>query len=148
MSIYKTILLAVDLHPDCDESITQRAAEIAKLHGAALSIIHAVEYINAYGVAQAYPTVIDLEREMLKEAKESLSKLAAKYHIPTDHQVIEVGSPKVVILEYANKIKADLIIMGSHGRHGISLLLGSTANAVLHHAHCDVLAISLRKKES
>jgi universal stress protein A len=35
----------------------------------------------------------------------------------------------------------DLIIIGSHGRHGIRILLGSTANAILHSAKCDVLAV-------
>ncbi|MEO1899758.1 MAG: universal stress protein, partial [Methylococcales bacterium] len=37
----------------------------------------------------------------------------------------------------------DLIVVGSHGRHGLALLLGSTANGVLHHAVCDVLAVRL-----
>ncbi|WP_292363901.1 universal stress protein, partial [Methylophaga sp. UBA1464] len=37
----------------------------------------------------------------------------------------------------------DLIVVGSHGRKGIKMLLGSTANAILHHARCDVLAVRL-----
>jgi universal stress protein A len=44
----------------------------------------------------------------------------------------------------ADENQADLIVVGSHGRHGIKMLLGSTANAVLHHAHCDVLAVRLK----
>ena len=40
----------------------------------------------------------------------------------------------------------DLIVVGSHGRHGLALLLGSTANDVLHGAPCDVLAVRLQKK--
>ena len=39
----------------------------------------------------------------------------------------------------------DLIVVGSHGRHGLALLLGSTANDVLHGAPCDVLAVHLKK---
>jgi universal stress protein A len=38
----------------------------------------------------------------------------------------------------------DLIVVGSHGRHGLQLLLGSTANGVLHLAECDVLAVRVR----
>jgi universal stress protein A len=120
--------------------------ELAKQNNATISLIHAIEHINAYGVAQAYPAVIDLEEDMVKEAKEELSRLAAKFNIAADRQFVEVGSPKVVILNKTDEIKADLIIVGSHGRHGISLLLGSTANAVLHHATCDVLAIRIMDK--
>ncbi len=143
MAIYQSILLAIDLHPNCDDLTAKRAFDMANQCGAKLSIIHAVEHINAYGVAQAYPTVIDLEDQMLKEAQEGLAKLAAKYNIPADQQFVEIGSPKNVILNKASEVKADLIMVGSHGRHGISLLLGSTANAVLHHAHCDILAVWL-----
>jgi len=147
MAIYQSILLAIDLHPTCDEITAQRAVDMAKMAaGAKLSIVHAVEHINAYGVAQAYPTVIDLEEQMLKEAQEGLARFATKYNIPAGQQFVEIGSPKSVILNKADEVKADLIIVGSHGRHGISLLLGSTANAVLHHAHCDVLAISINDR--
>lgn len=147
MAMYQSILLAIDLHPDCDEVTIKRAVDMAKQYGAKLSIVHAVEHINAYGVAQAYPTVIDLEEQMLKEATEALNKLADRHGIPADRRFIETGSPKNVILNKANEVKADLIIVGSHGRHGISLLLGSTANAVLHHAHCDVLAVWINDKK-
>ena len=40
---------------------------------------------------------------------------------------------------------ARLIVVGSHGRHGLALLLGSTANGVLHHAKCDVLAVRIQE---
>lgn len=141
MAVYQSILLAIDLHPNCDEITAKRALDIAKQSGAKLSIVHAVEHINAYGVAQAYPTVIDLEEQMLKEAQDGLAKFAVKYDVPAAQQFVEIGSPKSVILNKADEVKADLIIVGSHGRHGLSLLLGSTANAVIHHAHCDVLAV-------
>ena len=55
-----------------------------------------------------------------------------------------MGSPKTEIVRVANENKVDLIIVGSHGRHGLALLLGSTANGVLHHATCDVLAVRLQ----
>lgn len=147
MAMYQNILLAIDLHPLCDEITLQRATEVAKQNNAQLSIIHVIEHINVYGVAQAYPTVLDLEDQMIAEAKAALQKHAEKFAIPPARQIVEVGSPKVVILDYAEKMKADLVIVGSHGRHGISLLLGATANAVLHHAHCDVLAVWVKPKK-
>ncbi len=143
MAHYQKILVAIDLHPTCDEIILKRANEIAKTNKATLSVIHAVEHINAYGVAQAYPAVIDLEGEMRLEAKKQLTTLAEKFSIPKDCQFVEVGSPKVVILDKMKQLKTDLIIIGSHGRHGIGLLFGSTASAVIHHLSCDALVVKI-----
>lgn len=141
---YKNILLAVDLHPDCDEAVAVRGAAIAKKYNANLYILHAVEHLNAYGVAQAYPTVLDLEEEMVREAKKELAKLGERLGVASKNRIVEIGAPKAVILNKAQELKADLIVVGSHGRHGISLLLGSTANGVLHHAPCDVLAVRVK----
>lgn len=144
--IYQHILLTIDLHPGCDEPTVMRAATIAKAFNAQdISIIHAIEHVNAYGVAQAYPTILDLEEQMVKEAEQELAKWGMKVGIPKSHQYVEVGSPKSVILHKAKELNIDLIVVGSHGRHGINMLLGSTANAVLHHAHCDVLAVRVQE---
>ncbi|MBI3186327.1 MAG: universal stress protein, partial [Gammaproteobacteria bacterium] len=59
-------------------------------------------------------------------------------------QVVILGSPKLEICNYARDRNCDLLILGSHGRHGIKLLLGSTANGVLHDMPCDVLAVKLK----
>lgn len=143
MAIYQHILVAIDLHPACNEIIFERAQELAKMNNATLSVIHAVEHINAYGVAQAYPAVIDLESEMRIEAKKQLAQLSKKFSIPEERQYIEIGSPKVVILDKLKKLQSDLIIIGSHGRHGIGILFGSTASAVIHHLSCDALVVKI-----
>ncbi len=141
MDIYKHVLIAIDLHPNCDKKTIQRAITIAKENNAKLSIVHAIEHINAYGVAEAYSAVLDVEEEMIKEAKAEMTRIGEQFSIPTSSQYIEVGSPKSVIMTKVQELGVDLIVVGSHGRHGIQLLLGSTANAVLHHASCDVLAV-------
>ena len=70
-----------------------------------------------------------------------MTRIGEQFNISATSQFIEVGSPKSVIMNKAQELGADLIVVGSHGRHGIQLLLGSTANAVIHHANCDVLAV-------
>lgn len=141
MDIYKHVLVAIDLHPNCDKKTIQRALTIAKENNAKISLVHAIEHINAYGVAEAYSAVLDVEEEMIKEAKAEMTRIGEQFNIPATAQFIEVGSPKSVIMTKTQELGVDLIVVGSHGRHGIQLLLGSTANAVLHHANCDVLAV-------
>lgn len=144
MAIYRNILAAIDLHPACDKIILARAHQLTgNSDTTTLSIVHAVEHINAYGVAQAYPAVIDLETEMRSEAKKQLTELANKYSIPESRQYVEVGSPKMVILDKIKQLKVDLVIIGSHGRHGIGILFGSTASAVIHHLSCDALVVKI-----
>src|SRR3990167_920924 len=135
--MYKKMLLAIDLHPKCDKPIIERALALAKHHGADIHIIHVIEHIPAYSLGQAYPTIMDLEEQIMKDAEVELKRITAQYHIPPEKLILKNGSPKELIIETAKKLKVDLIIVGSHGRHGLSLLLGSTANAVLHHAPCD-----------
>lgn len=141
MALYNTILLAVDLHPDYDDHTTQKAAEFAKLSGAALHIIHCVEPIHAYGASQGYQLIMEVEKKAQDEATDLLSKLSSKYNIPTERQTVIVGTARTSVIAQAKKINADLIVVGEHGRHGLSLLLGSTADGIIHHSECDVLAV-------
>lgn len=141
MPVYKNILLALELHDDCDKTTIERALQIVSSNNAQLHLVHAVVHINAYGIAQAYPVVINLEEDQVNTATKELARIGDEIGVATERQFVEIGSPKTIIIQKAIDIKADLIIVGSHGRHGISLLLGSTANAVLHHASCDVLAV-------
>lgn len=143
MKLYHKILLAVDLHPKCDASPIKKALAIAKETGASLYLMHVIEHIPAYSLGQAYPSIVELEDEILKEATKELAKLGHRYDIPASHQLIAMGSPKGLIIEKAEELKTDLIIVGSHGRHGLALLMGSTASAILSHAPCDVLAVRL-----
>jgi universal stress protein A len=107
-------------------------------------MVHAIEHINAYGVAQAYPTVLNLEQQLKQDATDELNRLKLKLAVPNTEVIVDIGSPKLVILDTAKRLHADLIVVGSHGRHGITVLLGSTANAILHNATCDVLAVRIK----
>jgi len=86
--------------------------------------------------------VID-ENEMIKQAKKSLLQLSQKQ--PYGHTELHTlpGTPKYEISDFVKANQCDLVVMGSHGRHGMRLLLGSTANAVLHDMPCDILAVKI-----
>lgn len=142
---YKKLLLAVELEPSCDDLPLIKAQEFSKEFNAQLYLVHAIENLSSSGAAYGVVAGADIEEMLLANAREAMTKLGHKLNIPEDRQIIKVGPAKSIILEEAEKIGVDLIIVGSHGRHGIRLLLGSTANAVLHGAKIDVLAVRLRE---
>ena len=133
-------MVATDLGEDT-EFILDKVRSMRGYTGAQLSLVHVVEPLPGY--SYAYLGIEDIEEQLIDEAREALAKLGEKLNVARDHQWIEVGPAKMKILKIADEVKADLIICGSHGRHGLSLLLGSTANAVLHGAKCDVLTVRL-----
>jgi len=77
----------------------------------------------------------------VRGARRRLDELSARF--PGVQSRLEVGIIKVEILRVAAAIRADLLVLGSHERHGLALLLGSTEKAILHKAQCDVLAVHL-----
>jgi universal stress protein A len=147
MENYKHILLAVDFYEHC-EAVANRAKDLANKFQAKLSIIHVVDSlpITEAGYGVDIPFNMDLTTELMAGAKKRLAKLAEKLAVTEDGLWLEMGSPKIEIIRVAEENKVDLIVVGSHGRHGLALLLGSTANGVLHHATCDVLAVRLQEE--
>jgi universal stress protein A len=143
--MFKNILLATDLSTNSD-FVGKRAKYIADLYGAKLSVVYAFDYVPvAYGGGEfAVPLDTELMSDMEKNSHHSLAKLGKLLNIPEERQYfITMNSVRNVIVDLAGKIKADLIVIGSHGTHGPALLLGSTANSVLHSANCTVLAVRI-----
>jgi len=138
--MYKHILFATDLSDDTDYVIA-KVRGMRGFTGAKLSLIHVVEPLPGY--SYAYLGIEDIEGQLIEESKTALAKLGEGLHVDSKDMWVDVGPTKSKILEVAEDIGADLIICGSHGRHGLSLLLGSTANAILHGAKCDVLTVRL-----
>ncbi len=145
MENYKHILLAVDFYEQVDV-IVNKAQLLATQNQAKLSIIHIVDSLpvvdSSYGTEM--PFNMDLTTELVAQAKERIAKIAQRLKIPSERTWIEIGSVSYEIVRVAEENAVDLIVIGSHGRHGLALLLGSTANSVLHHARCEVLAVRLQ----
>ena len=140
MSQYNKILVAVDLSEDSAQ-VAQRGHAIANNNGAELHLIHVIEPLSfAYGgdIPMDFSGIQD---EIHQQATQQLERFAESNGIDQQHQHIVLGRPEVEIHTTAKELGADLIVVGSHGRHGLALILGSTANGVLHGASCDVLAV-------
>ncbi|ARN75672.1 universal stress protein [Oceanicoccus sagamiensis] len=145
MSNYQTILLATDLS-DEGEQVAAKASTIASAENAVLHMIHVIEPLSfAYGgdIPMDFSGIQD---EIQKQAEAQMAEFASQYAVAADNQHIIIGRAENEIHSLAEELNADLVVLGSHGRHGIALLLGSTANGVLHGATCDVLAVRVGDK--
>ncbi|MGD8429338.1 MAG: universal stress protein [Ectothiorhodospiraceae bacterium] len=143
MEAYRHILIAVDFQPDSDR-VAQRALGLAEKYEARLSLLHVVENMPVEpGNELMIPPATSVESELLENAERRLRELADRLGVPRAQHTVAVGHTKYEILDFAREQEVDLIVVGSHGRHGLALLLGSTANAVLHGAPCDVLAVRI-----
>ncbi len=141
--MYKKVLFATDFD-DVGISAAHKAKKIAEENKAVLFLVHVVEPIPAY----AYPGFAgfaEVEMSIREQAEKELAALAEKLGVDAKHRMLEFGSTKNEVLRVAKEKKVDLIVTGSHGKHGLALLLGSTANSILHAAECDVLIV--RSKE-
>ena len=141
---YQHILVAVDLTEECDPVI-KRAVAIAG-DTVKLSLVHIVEPMAMAFGGDVPMDLSQLQQQQFDQAKERLDRLIAKYPaLKKEQSHLTYGQPRQEIHHLAKEQNCDLIVVGSHGRHGLALLLGSTANDVLHGAPCDVLAVKLVK---
>ncbi|WP_220347709.1 universal stress protein [Alkalilimnicola ehrlichii] len=132
MSAYQHILLAIDLNEDC-EQVLLRALDLQQRYDCQLSIFHVVEPIPVEaGSETVVPPSLYLEQEYVEQAEQKLRELTVRHGLPEQRCQVRLGHTKHEILRRAEELPADLIVVGSHGRHGLALLLGSTANAILH----------------
>ena len=145
MRAYQHVLLAVD-YSEQGVYVAEKARSLAYRYQAKLSMIHVLDNIPMPDTN--YGTVIPLDQdssdELLEAEKAKLMQLGDRLKVDRANRWMLWGVPKQEIIHIAEQEQVDLIVVGSHGRHGLALLLGSTANSVLHYAKCDVMAIRLQ----
>jgi len=137
--MYNHILFATDL-TETSKIAAHKAWELANQFKAKLTFIHIIEPLPAYG----YPGVTTIEAPFIDQVSDQLADYSKEFSIPADRQIIELGTPKFKINEYAQEKHIDLIIVASHSKKGLQHLLGSTANAILHAATCDVVTVKIK----
>ncbi len=142
----KRILVPVDFSPHSQEAL-EYAADLAKPFGAELVVIFVIEPIYYAGpdyTGLSSPVVAGLVEEQRKSAREELARLEKQYgkrRIKL-RAVTQTGMPYRVIADSAKRLKADLIVMATHGRTGMShLLMGSVSERVVRIATCPVLTM-------
>lgn len=156
--MFKRILVALD-DSELSADVFAEAVALSKAVGARLLLLHVVSPSDA-----AYPAPIlmepssvypELHTEAIKLYADQLEKieqkelelLKSRQAEATEAGILtefsqHLGDPGRVICTLARTWEADLILMGRHGRSGVSeLILGSVSNYVVHHAPCSVLTV-------
>ncbi len=140
MQLYQNVLVCVDIFSEYQKVLDKASALVSS--PSQMSLVYAsfpLAYYESYGFSLGSDIVYDNQ----KAAKDRLLSIAKEAKIPQQQAYAPVGSAVEEIHALSEKIHADLIVIGTHGQSGWKLLLGSTANGVLHGVKCDVLAVRM-----
>lgn len=138
---YQNIVVAIDLGDEC-MTVVERARSILQAEGQLLLVHVAAAMPMAYGAEMMIEQPL-IQHEQMDRMREQLYRFAHGIGIDVSSCRLEFGDTRHEIHRVAREENSQLIVVGSHGRHGLALLLGSTANEVLHGSPCDVLAVRL-----
>ncbi len=148
MSDYKKILAAIDFS-DYGNIVIRQAKHLAGKFNAELSVIHVLDNIPMPDTP--YGTMITLSAQsgdpLLEAEKNKFNRVCDELDVISTHRWLIWGRPQEEITELAVREKIDLIIVGSHGHHGLAALVGSTAKGVIFNAECDVLTVHLKDSQ-
>jgi nucleotide-binding universal stress UspA family protein len=137
---FTRILHATDFSESSEFACT-RAVDLARQCGAKLTVIHA--YAEPL-MAEGFAYVPDIRPEL----EERLARIAEGEQNVELERVLEVGTPAETIVDYAREQDCDLIVLGTHGRTGLThMLMGSVAERVVRLTECPVMVVGLRTAE-
>jgi len=135
----KRILIAHDGSKTSEKAL-KKAFEIAGKFEASVTVISVVPELYLTELMEM--DRVRILETLTEEAKKSMQKIKAKTAGVRIKTLIKQGNPAEEVLRAAKAIKADLIITGSHGRHGAQrFLLGSVSSKIVDHAECSVLVV-------
>jgi nucleotide-binding universal stress UspA family protein len=141
----RRILVPIDFSEHA-EPVTEWAAHLALEHRSSITLLHAYHLPVEFQQLEGAYLPAEFWTQVKDEAEQSLGRYAEELRstgVPVEALVRE-GYPATVILEEAERLPADLIVIGTHGLSGLKhLLLGSIAERVVQKARCPVLAVKL-----
>ena len=143
MSTIKRILVPTDFSEPADAALDY-AVGLSRTLGSALSLVHVFEdFIDATASFEHYmPLPVETRDEILASIRRRLAERVERTGAAGVTSDVLIGSTARAIVDAARDRHADLIVMGTHGRHGVAhLLLGSVAERVVRTADCPVLTI-------
>jgi nucleotide-binding universal stress UspA family protein len=149
--VFKRVLVAIDGSPTANRGL-KVAIDLAKHHAARLYVLHVIDeraigiglsasgYVAPKFVEQMIEGLRQVGRKVLADAQ----RAAAKAGQPVEGLLIEsLGEPVArIVLAQARKVKADVIVLGTHGRRGVArVVMGSDAETIVREADIPVLLV-------
>jgi universal stress protein A len=145
---YSKILAAVDLS-DESAAVVRKAEQVAgedtEIHLVFVQEPMDSVYLGVVPYGPVFVGMEEVEEKLRKELEARMRKLGDEFGLPESRQHILDGNPAPEIRRFAEENDVDLVVLGTHGQKGVQLLLGSTANSVLHGVACDVLAVRIHE---
>ena len=150
MSGYKKIAVAIDLSSE-SSAILSRALDVAAPESE-IHLVYVQEPMDSVymGVVPYGPVFVgmdEVEENLRSELRQKLDEIGEKAGVPEAFRHFLNGTPAREIRRFSEENDLDLIVLGTHGQKGVQLLLGATANSVLHGSICDVLAVRVYEVE-
>lgn len=145
---YQHILAPIDFS-DSSTPVVERARELAEHYDARLTLLHVVENVplgtEPFGEPSSLILNEELRQQQLSNATTNMQTLAKQFTLPLNvEQAIEEGFTTSTILAFSQDKQIDLIVIAHSGKKGFLGFLGSTADAIVKSADCDVLVIKPR----
>ena len=143
MAGYKKLLVLLDLSED-SEQVAIAGRDMAAHSNASMIVLHVVEFVPVEPLGESLMPTAQIEDELINRSRERLGALITRLGLTNATGRVEAGNTKSEILRVAEEEQVDLIVLGSHERHGLAIMVNFTEDTVLHAAHCDVLAVRLK----
>lgn len=138
----KNILVPVDFSEQSEKAV-MAAGTLAKATGACVHLLNAY-LIPVESVGHGLAISHDYVEQFVKDSTAKLQELAARRleGVTVGSLLVLSGDPREVITEEAKRLEAEVIVMGTHGRRGLTrVLIGSVAETVVRTAPCSVLIV-------
>ena len=143
---FRRILVATDFAESAEEALA-RAVDLGRTHGAELLLLHVFVDLPAYPEVSAgrVEAIYEEQRRWVEAELERQARRARSQGLLA-RPVLRTGAPASTIAEVAAEERADLVVVGTHGRTGLDrLVVGSVAERVVRLAPCPVLVVKRRR---
>lgn len=145
----RKILIALDATDEAEEvlegatALDPRGAAEFQVVTVIPPLVGGVGGMDGASFAASWP-LRDMEETIARETTRNIRERVAAFGIEPEKVVTRIGRPALEIKAQAEEMGADLIVIGAHGRGAVAdIMLGSTANGVLHGSPCDVLTVRI-----